>query len=130
MLGYFKQHVKLCSVTPYFRMLATGAALALLPLTSVQAQSAFNPWLQCEADELASEIVPRTLNAPPPDQLPIQAEANQAESSSTLSVLEGDVKLSQGDQHLRASRVSLDRPTNQLRVEEGFTYGDPDRAHA
>lgn len=128
MLGYFKQHVKLCSVTPYFRMLATGAALALLPLTSVQAQSAFNPWLQCEADELASEIVPRTLNAPPPDQLPIQAEANQAESSSTLSVLEGDVKLSQGDQHLRASRVSLDRPTNQLRVEEGFTYGDPDRA--
>ncbi|MBE2293824.1 MAG: LPS assembly protein LptD [Phycisphaerales bacterium] len=109
-------------------MLATGAALALLPLTGVQAQSEFNPWLQCEADELAPEIVPLTPNAPPPDQLPIQAEANQVESTSTLSVLEGDVKLSQGDQHLRANQVTLDRPTNHLRVEGGFTYGDPERA--
>ena len=54
MLGHFNRHVKSCSVTPYFRVLATGAVLAVLPLVGVQAQSTFNPWLQCEADELAS----------------------------------------------------------------------------
>ena len=28
MLGHFNRHVKSCSVTPYFRVLATGAVLA------------------------------------------------------------------------------------------------------
>ena len=128
MLGHFNRHVKSCSVTPYFRVLATGAVLAVLPLVGVQAQSTFNPWLQCEADELAQEIVPATPNTPAPDDLPVRAEAGRVESSSTWSVLEGDVKLSRGDQRLRAERMTLERPANRVRVEEGFTYGDPSQA--
>lgn len=128
MLGHFNRHVKSCSVTPYFRVLATGAVLAVLPLVGVQAQSTFNPWLQCEADELAQEIVPATPNTPAPDDLPVRAEAGRVESSSTWSVLEGDVKLSRGDQRLLAERMTLERPANRVRVEEGFTYGDPNQA--
>ena len=111
-------------------MLMIGAALALLPPTSLRAQSAdlLAPWAQCEADELAADIVPATPNAPPPDQRPIQADAERAESSPTQSVLEGNASLSRGDQRLRADRISLDRATHRARTEGQFTYGDPRQA--
>lgn len=102
--------------------------LALSPLASVQAAKkakATDPWAQCEPDELAREIVPATPNAPPPDELPIQAEADRAESSPAQSLLEGNVNLSRGDQRLRADRITLERPANRARVEGEFTYGDP-----
>jgi LPS-assembly protein len=102
-------------------------ALALLPLTSLQAQAAGapSPWVQCEADELARDIVPVTPNLPPPDELPIQAEAERAESSPAQSTLEGHVSLARGDQRLRADRITLDRATNRAKAENGFTYSDP-----
>ena len=130
MLRYFYQHVKFCSVTPYYPTVIIGALLALSPLTSVQAQSAnpFNPWARCEPDELASDIVPVTPNAPLPDQAPLQADADQVESSPSQSVLEGNVNLSRGDQRLRANQIILERPDNRARIEEGFTYGDPNQA--
>ena len=111
-------------------MLMIGAVLALLPPTSLRAQSAdlLAPWAQCEADELAADIVPATPNAPPPDQRPIQADAERAESSPTQSVLEGNASLSRGDQRLRADRISLDRATHRARTEGQFTYGDPRQA--
>ncbi len=111
-------------------MLMIGAALALLPPTSLRAQSAdlLAPWAQCEADELAADIVPATPNAPPPDQRPIQADAERAESSPTQSVLEGNASLSRGDQRLRADRITLDRATHRARTEGQFTYGDPRQA--
>ncbi|MBS1223997.1 MAG: hypothetical protein H6R24_675, partial [Proteobacteria bacterium] len=66
-------------------MLMAGAALTLLPLAGVRAQStdALNPWVQCEIDELAGDIVPATPNLPPPDDLPIQAEAGRLDASPT-----------------------------------------------
>ncbi len=111
-------------------MLMIGAVLALLPPTSLRAQSAdlLAPWAQCEADELAADIVPATPNAPPPDQRPIQADAERAESSPTQSVLEGNASLSRGDQRLRADRITLDRATHRARTEGQFTYGDPRQA--
>jgi len=130
MLGYFDQHVKSCSVTPYYPTLIIGAVLALLTSAGVQAQSnyLFDPWARCEPDALASEIVPATSNAPPPDTLPLQAGADRVESSSNQSVLEGSVNLSRGDQRLRADRIILERPANRARVEKGFTYSDPNQA--
>ena len=51
-------------------MLLAGTALTLLPLAGVRAQSTdtLNPWLQCEADELAGDIVPATPDLPPLDE--------------------------------------------------------------
>jgi LPS-assembly protein len=117
-------------VTPHYRKLLAGAALILLPLAGAPAQSAdvLDPWVQCEIDELAGEIVPATPNAPPSDELPIQAEAGRLDSSPTESLLEGDVKLSRGDQRLRAERISLERPANRARADSGFVYGDPRQA--
>ena len=112
-------------------MLLTGAALTLLPLAGVRAQSAdpSNPWLQCEIDELAGDIVPATPNAPPPDELPIQGEAGRLDSSPTESRLEGNAKLSRGDQRLRAETITLERPANRARADGGFVYyGDPQQA--
>ncbi|HRD50669.1 MAG TPA: LPS assembly protein LptD [Candidatus Contendobacter sp.] len=111
-------------------MFLAGAALVLLPLAGVQAQSAdpINPWALCEPDELAQEIVPATPNAPPPDDLPIQADANRLESSPTESRLEGNAHLSRGDQRLRADLITLDRQDNRARAENGFVYGDPRQA--
>jgi LPS-assembly protein len=111
-------------------MLLTGAALTLLPLAGVRAQSADtpNPWLQCEADELAGDIVPATPNAPPPDELPIQGEAGRLDASPTESRLEGNAKLSRGDQRLRAETITLERPANRARADNGFVYGDPHQA--
>lgn len=130
MLGHFNSCVKSRSVTPHYRNLLAGAALILLPLAGAQAQSAdvLDPWVQCEIDELAGEIVPATPNAPPPEELPIQAEAGRLDSSPTESLLEGDVKLSRGDQRLRAERISLERPANRARADSGFVYGDPHQA--
>ncbi len=111
-------------------MLLTGAALTLLPLAGVRAQSAdvLDPWVQCEIDELAGEIVPATPNAPPLDELPIQAEAGRLDASPTESRLEGKAKLSRGDQRLRAEKITLERPANRARAESGFVYGDPRQA--
>jgi LPS-assembly protein len=108
-------------------MLLAGAALTLLPLTGVRAQStdALNPWVQCEIDELAGDIVPVTPNLPPPDGLPIQAEAGRLDAAPTESVLEGNAKLSRGDQRLRAEKLTLERPANRVRADDGFVYGDP-----
>ena len=130
MLGHFDQRVKSCSVTPHYRALAVGVALVLLPLAGVQAKPPKAPdaWARCEPDELAREIVPASPNAPLPDEAPIQATADQAESSSTQSVLEGNVNLSRGDQRLRADRVTLERPANRAKVEGKFTYGDSRQA--
>ena len=115
---------------PPYRKLLTSVALVLLPLTGVQAQSAdpLSPWVQCEADELAREIVPATPNRSPLDDLPIQAEAERAESSPAQSTLEGNVSLSRGDQRLRAERITLDRAANRAKAENGFTYSDPQQA--
>ena len=127
MLGHFQQPVKPCSVTPHFRTLATCAALALLPASGIQARQPsppFDAWSQCEADELAGEIVPIDPSAPPPDESPIQAEAGRVESSPTQSLLEGDVRLERGGQRLRAERVTLERPGNVARVDSPFRYGD------
>ncbi|MCP5195906.1 MAG: LPS-assembly protein LptD [Gammaproteobacteria bacterium] len=117
-------------MTPYYRILTIGAALALLPLAGAQAQSAnpFDPWGRCSPDELASDIVPRPPSASPPNQLPLQADADRVESSSTQSLLEGNVNLSQGAQRLRADRIILERPDNRVQIEDGFTYGDPNQA--
>ena len=112
-------------------MLLTGAALTLLPLVGVRAQSAdpSNPWLQCEIDELAGDIVPATPNAPPPDELPMQGEAGRLDSSPTESRLEGNAKLSRGDQRLRAETITLERTANRARADGGFVYyGDPQQA--
>jgi len=114
-------------VIPPYRNLLSSAALALLPLTGVQAQSVdvFSPWVQCEIDPLAQDLVPVTPNLPPPDEWPIQAEADRAESSPTQSTLEGRVNLRRGDQRLRAERITLDRAANRAKAENGFTYSDP-----
>lgn len=127
MLGHFYLRVQSRSVTPYYRMLVTGAVLTLLPLAGVRAQStdALDPWVQCEIDELAEEIVPATPNAPPADELPIQAEAGRLDASPTESLLEGKVTLSRGDQRLRADKITLERPANRARIDGGFIYGDP-----
>lgn len=108
-------------------MLLTGAALTLLPLAGVWAQSAAtpNPWLQCEIDELAGDIVPAAPNAPPPDELPIQGEAGRLDASPTESRLEGNARLSRGNQRLRAETITLERPANRARAEGGVVYGDP-----
>ena len=127
MLGHFQQPVKPCSVTPHFRTLATCAALALLPASGIQARQPsppFDAWSQCEADELAGEIVPIDPSAPPPDESPTQAEASRVESSPTQSLLEGDVRLERGGQRLRAERVTLERPGNVARVDSPLRYGD------
>ncbi len=115
---------------PLYRKLLISAALTLLPLTGVQAQStdASSLWAQCEADELARDIMPVTPNLPPVDDLPIQAEADRAESSPSQSILEGNVSLTRGDQRLRADRISLDRTANRAAAENGFTYSDPKQA--
>ncbi len=106
--------------------------LALLPLSGVQAKRPPKPppdaWAQCEADDLAREIVPVDPNAPLPDEAPIEAEANRVESSPTQSVLEGDVRLSRGGQRLRADRITLERSANRALIETPFTYGDPRQA--
>ncbi|MFO1422935.1 MAG: LPS assembly protein LptD [Candidatus Competibacteraceae bacterium] len=105
----------------------TGVALTLLPMTGVRAQStdALDPWVQCEIDELAGDIVPAIPNLPPPNELPIQAEAGRLDASPTESVLEGNAKLSRGDQRLRAEKLVLERSTNRVRADTGFVYGDP-----
>ena len=115
---------------PFYRKLLISAALTLLPLTGVQAQStdASSLWAQCEADELARDIMPVTPNLPPVDDLPIQAEADRAESSPSQSILEGNVSLTRGDQRLRADRITLDRTANRAAAENGFTYSDPKQA--
>ena len=130
MLGYFYSRVKSRSVTSNDQKLLLGAALILLPLASIQAQSVnwLDPWAWCEPDELAVEIVPTTPDAPPITQQPLQAEADQVESSPTQSLLEGNVSLSRGDQRLRAERITLDRPANRARAEGEFVYGDPRQA--
>ena len=127
MLGYFHSRVKFCPVTLNDRTLLLGAALLLWPLTGVQAQSVnwLDPWAWCEPDELAVEIVPMTPDAPPIEQQPLRAEADQVESSPTQSLLEGNVSLARGDRRLRADRISLDRPANRARAEGEFVYGDP-----
>ena len=114
-------------MTPHYRILLTTAALTLLPLTGVWAQStdALNPWVQCEIDELAKDIVPATPNAPPPDELPIQGEASRLDAGPTESRFEGDAKLSRGDQRLRAETLTLERPTHRAKADHGFVYGDP-----
>lgn len=108
-------------------MLVTGVALTLLPMTGVRAQStdALDPWVQCEIDELAGDIVPAIPNLPSPNELPIQAEAGRLDASPTESVLEGNAKLSRGDQRLRAEKLVLERSTNRVRADTGFVYGDP-----
>jgi LPS-assembly protein len=119
------------SVTPYCRILLTSAALVvLLSPNSVRAQSAdlLSPWALCEPDDLARDIVPATTHASPPDQLPIQAEAARLDSAPDQSVLEGDARLSRGDQRLRADRITLDRQTNRAKADNGFVYGDPRQA--
>ena len=130
MLGHFHSCVKSCSVTSNDRKLLLGAALILWPLAGVQAQSAnwLDPWAWCEPDELALDIVPATPDAPPIAQQPLQAEADQVESSPTLSLLEGNVSLSRGDQRLRAERITFDRLANRARAEGEFVYGDPRQA--
>lgn len=127
MLGHFHSCVKSRSVTLNARMLLLGAALVWWPLTGVQAQSAnwLDPWAWCEPDELAVEIVPTTPGAPPVAQQPLQAEADQVESSPTASLLEGNVSLARGDRRLRAERISLDRTANRARAEGEFVYSDP-----
>ncbi len=130
MLGYFYSRVKSRSVTSNDQKLLLGAALILLPLASIQAQSVnwLDPWAWCEPDELAMEIVPATPGAPLIDQQPLQAEADQVESSPARSLLEGNVSLARGDQRLRAERIILDRPANRARAEGEFVYGDPRQA--
>jgi LPS-assembly protein len=114
----------------HFPMLIAGAALVLLPLAGVQAQSVnpFDPWVRCELDELAGEILPATPKTLLLDDLPLQADADRVESSSTYSLLEGKVNLSRGDQRLRAERITLERPDHRVLIEGGFTYGDPNQA--
>ncbi|MBK8182445.1 MAG: LPS assembly protein LptD [Candidatus Competibacteraceae bacterium] len=101
-----------------------------MPLQDIQAQQPerSGAWIQCEADDLAREIVPSDPNALTPDQAPIQAEAGQVESSPTYSVLESNVRLSRGVQRLRADRMTLERPANRARVEGPFVYGDSRQA--
>jgi LPS-assembly protein len=114
-------------MTAHYRNLLTGVLWSLLPLAGLHAQSdgAPSPWTQCEADELAQDLVPVTPNLPPPNELPIQAEAERAESSPAQSTLEGNVSLARGDQRLRADRIILDRAANRAKAENGFTYSDP-----
>ncbi len=104
----------------------------MLSSHNVQAQSAdfLDPWGwgRCEPDDLAREIVVPNRNAPLPNALPIQAEADRAESSETQSVLAGDVRLSYGNQRLRAERIIVERPANRVITESGFIYGAPRQA--
>ena len=111
-------------------MLLTGVALTLLPLAGVRAQSTdvLDPWVQCEIDELAEDIVPATPNLPPPDEQPIRGEANRLDTSPTESRLEGNANLSRGDQRLRAETITLERSTHRARADSGFVYNDPRQA--
>ena len=117
-------------MTPYSRFLLASAVLALLPLAGTHAQSAavLDPWAQCELDPLARFIITPAPDTPPPEQQPIQVEAQQIESSPTESRLQGDVQLSHSDQRLRAEKIILERPSNQVRTEGEFTYGNQRRA--
>lgn len=101
-------------------------ALVLFPLSGVQAQSAdvLDPWVQCEIDELAKDIVPTTPDASPVAQQPLQAEAGQLDSSPAESRLEGDARLARGEQRLRAEKIILERPAQRARAEGGFVYSD------
>jgi hypothetical protein len=78
--------------------------LRMLPPTGIQAQAIdwLDPWVWCEPDELAPDIVPATPDAPPIDQQPLQAEADQVDSSPARSLLEGNVSLTRGDRRLKA----------------------------
>lgn len=118
--------VKACPVIPHLRILATS--LVLLALFPTRALPASDAWDQCEADELASEIVPPATEPFSLETAPIHVEAGWVESSPTQSVLEGGVRLSRGNQRLQADRITLERPANRAVVEGPFTYGDPQQA--
>lgn len=129
----FQQRVKSGSVTAHLslRIFIVCAALALWPSSAVYAKQPSRPssgWIQCEADDLMQEIVPHDPKALPPDEAAIQVEADRVESSPTQSLLEGDVRLRRGVQHLRADRITLDRPSNRARVDSPFTYSDSRQA--
>lgn len=111
----------------YYLILIVSTVLTLAPLSGAEAQATppLDPWARCELDVLASEIVPATPNPMPPDRLPLQAEAAHVESSAAHSLMEGKVSLSRGTQRMRAERVELERPEQQVRIEGGFTYADP-----
>ena len=118
-------------MTSFFPTLPLAALLvASLPLAGARAQTPNvpNPWVQCEIDELAGDIVPAAPASPSSDEAPIQAEAGQLDSSPTESRLEGSATLARGDQRLRAETIILERPANRVRVENGFSYGDPRQA--
>ncbi len=130
MLRHFNSPVKPRAVTSHSRKFLTGVVLMLLPLCGVWAQSTdlTERWALCEPDELAREIVPATANPPPISEQPLQAEATQLDSFPAESRLEGDARLSRGDQRLRADRIILDRQDNRARADNGFVYGDPRQA--
>lgn len=109
-------------------ILSVGIALLLLsPFAAVPAQAvdSIAPWVRCELDELASELVPPPSHPLPLEQAPLQAEAAQAESSPTYSQLEGNATLARGTQRLHAERITLQRPENIVRVDSAFTYANP-----
>lgn len=126
MLGYLHCRVKLHSRMPRYPLLMAGTVLFLLAFDGVQAQSVYtlDPWVRCELDELAGAIMPATPNAPPLEQTPLEAQAKHVESSSEHSLLEGDVDLLRGTQHLQAQRISLERPNHRVLIDEPFTYSD------
>lgn len=105
-----------------------GIFLVLLPLLGVvQAQSidSVAPWVRCELDALASEVLPAPANPLLLTAAPLQVDAAQVESSPTYSLLEGNVTLEHGAQRLRAERIALQRPENVARIDSAFTYASP-----
>lgn len=56
---------------------------------------------------------------------PLEFTADQVLSSASEAVLEGDVRVRQGDQRLQAPLVTLDRLANRVQASDNVVYGDP-----
>ncbi|MEE4375895.1 MAG: LPS assembly protein LptD [Candidatus Competibacteraceae bacterium] len=98
--------------------------LLVLYSVNVLAQSAADrsAWRLCEADDLARFI--RADTGATQDG-PIRFLADEGQATLAEALLEGDVRVNQGDRYLQANEVSMDRQTNRVRASGEVVYGDP-----
>ena len=61
----------------------------------------------------------------PPDEAPIDADANQVELQETTATFSGGVELNQGYRQMRADRVSLDRADRVGTLEGNISLREP-----
>jgi len=101
--------------------------LLALYSANVLAESASDrgAWRLCEADDLARFI--RSDTGAIPDG-PIRFLADEGQATLGEALLEGDVRVNQGDRYLQANEVSMDRQANRVQASGEVIYGDPELA--